>query len=199
MPITLLSAFGFPGENRWLQKLDRGEKNKEINADLLTRHWFLYCSYKYLGFVHKHACVWWVLAGTCCARLHLHVYEPVCVFQSHKVHVLDGLEPWPHSICGQRGCSKTNDLAPVSQGRRTWLGKKNDWEGKKKGSWKVCPKENLQISFGSGESSSACEQFSWGNDSSNFARVACLTAARGEPWLASGPPWANLPSSQELP
>lgn len=148
MPITLLSAFGFPGENRWLQKLDRGEKNKEINADLLTRHWFLYCSYKYLAFVHKHACVWWVLAGTCCARLHLHVYEPVCVFQSHKVDVLDGLEPWPHSICGQRGCSKTNDLAPVSQGRRTWLGKKNDWEGKKREAEKFVRKKIYKLALG---------------------------------------------------
>lgn len=103
-----------------------------------------------------------------------------------------------------KGGSKTNDLGPVSQDRRTW-----DEGGKKGGrrlrkgkmieeikekksegeiwSQKVGRKENLQISFGSGESSSACEQFSRGNDSSNFDRVACLTAAPGNHGWPLGP------------
>jgi len=58
---------------------------------------------------------------------------------------------------------------------------------------KVGLKENLQFSFGSSDSSSACEQFSLGDDS------CLLNTSSWEPWLAFGALRADLPSSQELP
>lgn len=61
---------------------------------------------------------------------------------------------------------------------------------------KESERENLQFSSGSSHSSSACEQFSPGNDSFYFCRVVCLTAAHRNCGWPSGPASRNFPDCE---
>ncbi len=180
---------------------------------------------------------WWLVlvnkcyfAGVLCMFMSMCVRVCVCVFVCTAETIIQsqcvtlGLVPQrsPFALASvylwTKGCFETNDLAPVSQSRRTRDEKER---GQRWGRGKWCRlsdkcvesrrvrkgnrrgrsssrvkesvglKENLWFSFGSSHSSSSCEQFSPGNDSLYFCRLVCLTPAHRNCAWPSG---TDLPS-----